>query len=120
MRLILLAACTLLLSTPAIAADQFDLVCRAKDKTERYRVNLATGEFCTDECEVMGRLHESSETVIVFQHDRPGRFARQEVYIGVDRRTGVWRWSFKAGFFTEEHTGTCEAAPFSGFGPTKF
>ena len=108
-----------LLSTPAIAADQFDLVCSAKKDRTRFRVDLTTGEYCADKCDQVRRIAEVTSGMIVFRQDEPKPPENIRGYNRVNRITGAWEWySFAPQFdiTPQDIRGTCEPAPFSGFG----
>ncbi|APR51986.1 hypothetical protein CA223_06845 [Sphingomonas koreensis] len=108
-------------STPAMAADQFDLVCTAKKVTERYRVDLARGEWCADKCERVVPISKVTTTTITLLSKEKQFASDYTVLKQVDRTTGEWTdVSFGGGFEGVNRKGRCEAASFSGFPATKF
>lgn len=108
----------LLAATPAVAADQFDLVCVAKKDSEHYRINLQTGEWCFGSCKRVMKIKEVTEGTITLFDDKPTDAVRTTAYNRIDRRTGQWEWynySPDLSIVAMHITGTCEPAPFSGF-----
>lgn len=113
----------LMVATPAAAADQFDLVCSAKKVSERYRVDLTSGEYCTAECKTVRKIQEVTTGVIVFQRTEPKVRRDPRILDQVNRTTGEW---FSSNYFPgidlvpDMKQGTCQSAPFSGFPASKF
>jgi hypothetical protein len=101
--------------------QQFDLICtgtatdanyRTDPITRRYRVDLAATRWCVAECTVRP-ISEVNNTQIVFDESKAAyRGDPSERLDYVDRTTG--KWSFFTSYWQGE--GTCEPAPFSGFG----
>lgn len=111
-----------LISTPAAAADQFDLICKSAKETERYRVDLARGEWCLGDCRNVIKIASVTSGVIIFaekkqQHPRDSWASNQ-----VNRVTGEWRWySFDPKYSRQQDIrGQCESAPFTGLPAAKF
>jgi hypothetical protein len=119
MKAILMAAA--LLSTPALAADQFDLICtgQAKDTmtsretpiARHYHLDLTTGQYCYNECTVR-QLNEVNSSQIVFEETQ-AQFPRDHnaSLDYVSRTTG--RWEFFTSYWNG--SGRCEVAPFTSF-----
>lgn len=104
----------LLLASPAFAADQFDLVCvvsepaDVKNMTSRYRVDLASGEWCMDKCAGTQKIAGLTSTRITF-------FAGRSLGHYTDRITGAWVYASRG----RVARGQCTLAPFTGFGAEK-
>jgi len=119
-----------LLATPAMAADQFDLVCKGQQRTSaagkwkpyevRYRVDLSEMVYCRFNCKTLETVESADAARIVFQsvQGRPGSTTALHY---VDRSDGNWRYflSGPVGLIGDAE-GHCEAAPFSGFPAAKF
>lgn len=109
-----------MISTPAIAADQFDLVCKGGGKPVRYRIDLAKGEACSDSCDrvwKIGRVTSGEISVI----DRAPNYANDlEERMVVNRQSGEWRYFMSLSGKSATDQGTCEVATFSGFPAAKF
>lgn len=120
-------------ASPALAAEQFDLVCRGQVRwapagklqpvERRYRVDLTAGTWCLDACTATEQLASVGQAEIVFkQADRtlpPGAYFEHTV----NRTTGAWKNTYiQRGAFSTywDYSGTCEPAPFSGMPATKF
>lgn len=118
-----------LAAAPAVAADQFDLVCKGEAKTyvlgeaspveARYRVDLKAGRWCKDECAITQPIHAVEDWKIEFlSHPAANEGERQEME-WVDRRSGAWSVSsitandLRARFYSA--SGTCTPAAFSSF-----
>jgi hypothetical protein len=119
-----------MLAGEARAAEQFDLVCkgeirespsqkRGEPREVRYRVDLAKGEWCREACTVVQHLTDVTTSRITFYREETP-LPRRVRYEWIDRATGSWLELVDDRFWYRIE-GTCEAAPFSGFGsPTKF
>lgn len=109
-----------LIATPAMAADQFDLVCKFGSSTVRYRVDLIRGEACQAECSRiwrMGPISDGELRLLDLDSSDPSEVPQT---ITVNRQTGELRhWIGGIGRPILE-TGRCESAPFSGFPARKF
>lgn len=113
-----LALSMALLASPAAAADQFDLVCRSKDETVRYRVDLATKEWCWEQCRFgTWRIADVTSSRIVFKDEKTDT---STVTNTVDRSTGINRRFNRNRYSTFASSADCEIAPFSGFPKAKF
>jgi len=118
--LMLLAA-----ATPVMAADQFDLICTAKKQTQHFRVDLARGVWCREECKDVIPLVSVSQTRIVFVDRQPKLRGDETHYLYVDRETGRWyeySWFPSFELIGTTTNGTCQPEAFSGFPvvPTRF
>lgn len=118
-----------MVSTPAMAADQFDLICQGRAKygasaswqkfENRYRVDLAAKRWCRDNCERVMPLADVNEARITFTsiHD--------DATIGdvdhfVERASGHLVEIHSSRFSPQTVAAQCEAAPFSGMPEKKF
>ncbi len=106
-----------LLAAPAMAADQFDLICKYGSTPIRYRIDVARGEACEEECARVWRMGPSTagELRVLDLDSSDPTEVRQT--ITVNRQTGELK-HWIAGRYVE--TAVCEAAPFSGFPSPKF
>ncbi len=117
----LLIAC---MASPAIAAEQFDLICTSKSEREHYRVDLDRSEWCAGDCSQVMKF-QSVTSGMLTMHDHIPTFPRDSRYsLTVNRVTGEWLWyNFNPVYrSTQDIKGTCTAAPFSGInaGATRF
>ena len=120
MRALALALC--LIATPAMAAEQFDLVCTAKKTSERYRVDLARGEWCFGECDFVQKVASVTSGLIVLSEHRPAFDGDKIAANRINRVSGEWEWyNFDTKLMVSmDHKGKCEPAPFSGMPAAKF
>lgn len=111
-----------LFSTPAAAADQFDLICKSAEETERYRVDLARGEWCLGDCKNVIKIASVTSGLIVFAEKKPQFPGDSRASNQVNRVTGEWIWySFDRRYSSQQDIrGQCESAPFSGLPTAKF
>ena len=113
----------------------FDLVCAGELKTEsivgneakpystRYRVDLANGKWCEDDCSEISAIFKTSPGVIVFESiDKDAPSERVRKINNVSRETGQHLALYTsrsiggaAGIVTMRWAGQCEKADFSGF-----
>ncbi|MBO9377917.1 hypothetical protein GG804_14175 [Sphingomonas histidinilytica] len=122
MKVIILAA-IVAITSPAVAADQFDLVCTSKKTSERYRVDLARNEFCFGECEQVMPIAEVTSGMIVLRKTDPSPPENSTIYNQINRITGEWEWynySPRLSITAQDIRGHCEPAEFSGFPAAKF
>lgn len=136
------AAIIAIMLATAGAADTFDLLCAgqvstesiAENKTEsyshRYRVDLASGQWCEGDCSEINLIAKVNPGSIVFENvdkDAPSERVRQ--INNVSRETGqhlaLYTYRSSAGpmsILTIRWRGICERADFSGFpkGGAKF
>lgn len=112
------ALALLAMSAPAVAADQFDLICTSKyhDATFHYRVDLAADLWCaTSETKDIFGKRASNDRCAPVIFSGVGSdvllFNSYAPFHQVDRVTG--EWYYKDG--GEGYRGSCERAPFSGF-----
>jgi hypothetical protein len=111
------------MSTSAMAADQFDLVCTAKKTMVRYRVDLTRGEWCFDQCKLVQKLAEVTAGEIVLIRDKPLSPRDSETENRISRSDGSWYWynySPRTSVVPNVTKGVCEPAAFSGFPTNKF
>ena len=128
---IMLAA---MLASPAMAADQFDLVCkgtvkeavagRPKPTEVRYRIDIDAREWCRDACTETYPIAAVEPGNLVLREHVPERRGDFRSYQTVDRTSGAW-----ADYFNDfqglnglyfETTGVCTADAFGGFPAKKF
>lgn len=120
MRTIILA--TMLMATPAAAADQFDLVCTAKKEQQRYRIDLGAGEWCSGDCSTVRKIAEVTTGMITLVNLAPQPPRNETTYNRINRQTGAWEWfNEEPGYSSiQDIKGSCSASPFSGFPAAKF
>ncbi|WCT75039.1 hypothetical protein PQ455_07440 [Sphingomonas naphthae] len=112
-----------LLATPALAADQFDLICTAKKTTVRYRVDLARGEWCDGDCKVTRKITAVTTGFLTLVDENPTSEHAYRESTTVNRVDGSWytmsyfTWSSRVPSATK---GTCEPTAFTGFPAAKF
>jgi hypothetical protein len=108
-----------MIATPAAAADQFDLVCEGKvgalSFSARYRVNLATREWCEDSCERTRGISAVTARTIVLYNKLKASDLDSEARISINRETGEWSDYYSSPDQGWDEIGKCEVAPFSGF-----
>lgn len=109
-----------LMATPALAADQFDLVCERGKSTVRYRVDLAKGEACSDSCDRVWKMGPATSGELKLVDRRPAYRGDLEEVATVNRATGEYRYFMSMAGRSDSNTGTCEPATFSGFPPARF
>ena len=119
MRAIILAGALLAVPSAAAEQQQFDLVCQGGGVTERYRVDLARNEACTDTCDRTWKMGEPTSGELKLIDRAPAYRGDLEERSTVNRATGEWRYRLDFhGPITR--SGSCEPAPFSGFPAKKF
>lgn len=120
MRALALALC--LVSTPALAAEQFDLLCKGDRETRQYRIDLTSGEYCFDKCVRIMKIAEVTAGMITLYNDKPTVREPATSYNTINRLTGEWRWyNYDPRYSTiQDVQGTCERKPFSGMPTAKF
>ncbi len=116
----------LALASPAVAADQFDLSCMTAKPKKRsvpftIKIDLVAGEWCIGKCEIVSKIASVTTSMIVLSetdNDREGQAGQW-----VNRLTGEYyfydRKPGQALFGWWSQKGTCEPAPFTGFGAEK-
>lgn len=111
-----------LAAPPAIAANQFDLICTANKTKVHYRVDLDTPLYCEADCSDPYKISDITPSMIVFErHERA--FARDKEILEQVRTNGAWIKFFDSGSGTKTSTsltGQCRREPFSGFYPRRF
>lgn len=104
-------------AAPALAADQFDLICTSSyhDATFHYRVDLTANQWCVTQdqgrrltdigstCPTYPIASVSSDTIL---------FSSYPIQLAA-RDSG--KWAYGATGSGVEYRGTCAPAPFSGF-----
>lgn len=128
---------SLLCAAPALAADQFDLVCTGKQRldfpgrwapfSKTYRIDLAGNRWCMEACKAPQPIFSASATKL--QLVKPADSGSSEDGSArtheIDRTTGEMvdftmtgpRAALSLWFETR---GTCEPRPFSGMPTAKF
>ena len=111
-----------LVSVPAAAAEQFDLICKAKNDEVRYRIDLTSGEWCAGDCKVVMKIAEVTSGVITLYDDKPTVKEPVTSYNTINRISGEWRWyNYDPRYSTvQDVNGKCEPAEFTGFPAQKF
>lgn len=110
-----------LVAVPALAADQFDLLCtggRGGRETMHYRLDLARGEYCFGKCESIAKIAGVTSGMITLYDDQPKFSGDTRSYNTINRITGEWRWynfSPRLSVAAMDITGSCELDDFSGF-----
>lgn len=137
MKLVLFAAVAIVCcSSPVLAADQFNLDCSGTEETfnaleipplttkpyrEVFRVDLAKGRYCADDCQGTGEIFEITETRIEFSEPADSDRVRGTHFFYVSRVTGeLTNYSRPARSpiaFTVK--AECKVTPFSGFPPVE-
>ncbi|MGE5562072.1 MAG: hypothetical protein ACM3ZV_02050 [Bacillota bacterium] len=117
-------------SSAAAEQKQFDLKCTGTAKTETQKVDgpfqrtihvdLASGQYCNDECTSVRRIASVDPLRIAFEWGEASAFSMNRVT--VDRRTG----EYVIGQLNVEPnkwivgSATCSPAPFTPFPATRF
>lgn len=115
--LMMLAGAT---AAPAIAADQFDLICKAGKSTTHYRVDLARNEACESTCDRVWKMGEATSGELKLINRVPAYRGDLEERATVNRATGEYRYYSSLSGHHDSEEGKCEPAPFSGFPQAKF
>lgn len=126
--------CLALVSAPATAADQFDLVCvgsakyrpgaRAEPVTYRYRIDLTAGNWCRGDCRTVEKIQLIEAGRLVFSEEEDKLSNRAIYRHEIDRLTGEWieiddNPRSALGLYLNI-SGKCEPADFSGLPAPKF
>lgn len=130
MRAIIIAAVISLLPAQAIAADQFDLICKGREKTRtwgkwlpietRYRIDLSAKAWCKGNCQRTFVIQDVNDARITFvSASEPDPAAGSTLHY-VDRVDGRWVDAVHNSVVNFDTEGTCEPAPFSGLPANKF
>lgn len=114
MRAIILLAAMLAVPGAAAEQQQFDLICKGSGAEVRYRVDLARNEACSDGCDRVWKMGETTTGELKLVDKVPAYRGDLEERSTVSRSTGKWR------YFLDFHgviarDGECQAAPFTGF-----
>lgn len=129
-----LAVALVLVASPAIAADQFDLKCKgtrqiginepAKPLEYGLRINLATKQWCWDHCEEVYPIQEVRADRIVLRDVVEDTLRKRITDKNIiNRQTGdhsVILIEIRPYQTFLETKGYCEPGPFTGFPKTKF
>lgn len=108
-----------LLCSPAVAADQFDLVCMFGKTEVRYRVDLERGEACQGACDRVWKMGAITSGEIVLLDTMADYQTEVAQKIVVNRTSGnLQHWIGRFRPFTE--SATCRSGDFSGFPVAKF
>lgn len=116
-----------LLSAPAVAADQFDLVCEGKltyspDKPvkfrTRYRVDLSAMAWCTDDCQEIHKIVEVQPGKIVLKREEATLRSSYRGERVVDRLSGKLSADFSTSTSSLREEAMCTTDGFSGM-PSK-
>ncbi|MFN3858150.1 MAG: hypothetical protein ACK4RV_10390 [Caulobacter sp.] len=130
MKVAITALIASLVAAPALAADQFDLLCTGTVKwratgaaepwSSRYRVDLAAKIWCQGECTETRPLVSADNSRIVFvERDAPGQ-RRDLEWHRVSRTTGKLTHYVSSGSLYMDVEANCEPAAFSGMPRAKF
>jgi hypothetical protein len=130
---------SLLCAAPALAAEQFDLLCAGQVRkdvpgrwapyTKTYRIDLAAGRWCLGNCSVVSPIFAVTASKIVLQEptDSSKSADGSALTHEIDRTSGaVTNYSYRPPLFAGgsvwwwEERGVCEARPFSGMPAAKF
>jgi hypothetical protein len=111
-----------MITMPAMAADQFDLVCTSARSEARYRLDLERAEWCEGSCDRVLPIKSVTAGLITFYDDQPSPPHFERKYKTVNRISGEWRWYFGDRSITAamDVRGVCRPSDFSGFPKTKF
>lgn len=131
MRSILIGVVVALLAGQAVAADQFDLVCKGwtRDRVQgpkqplevRYRVDAAAKLWCQADCHLVQAIQEITPGMITFRSNLLEAGRQSDFFDQTISRSSGELTDFMAGSYIYwERGGTCEPAPFSGFPAGKF
>ncbi|MBU3076530.1 hypothetical protein [Sphingomonas quercus] len=117
-----------LATTPALAADQFDLLCKGQQKftpdgaatpiEAHYRVDVAAGSYCRDQCIGIDKLAGAAPGKIAFKAHAKANEQDELVDESYEPATGKWVDLYAGPYPPGEYAATegkCEAATFSGF-----
>lgn len=110
----------LIVATPAIAADQFDLMCTSNRGSDHYRIDLVRGEWCHDKCEAVFKIEEVTSGLLTLHNQQPTEEDRTTSYTRINRVTGEWSMYYSTRYTTILRSGVCAPAPFSGMPQPKF
>src|SRR3546814_2889270 len=97
-------------ASPALAADQFDLVCTSTEgSADRYRIDLTKGEACSGNCDRIWKMGEATTGELKVINKQPAFRGDMEESMFVDRQTGQYRYynyidGLRPHSRSEEHT----------------
>src|SRR3546814_13062201 len=76
------------IASPALAADQFDLVCTSTEgSADRYRIDLTKGEACSGNCDRIWKMGEATTGELKVINKQPAFRGDMEECMFVDRQT---------------------------------
>jgi len=115
-----------LLGTPALAADQFDLVCKGQERysvvgrwkpaSYRYRIDLQSLRWCSGTCDGTSKIEDVSDGVITLSDKKREPFNSSTETHWIGRRKGDLHYAYSSGpGLYEEREAQCEPAEFTGF-----
>lgn len=115
-----------LVATPAMAADQFDLVCQTEAKHSingrwakeelRYRVDLGALRWCQGACNGTDEVVEVKDTQLTLINREPKLSSAPTELLWIDRQSGALSYIRTGGIGNyEQRRGRCERTAFSGF-----
>lgn len=111
-------------ASPAVAADQFDLICKGRTKRDaaHFRIDLKQGEWCREDCRGTFKIASVTEGRLTLEDSKPAFRGDAERSIWINRISGEYAESGVAykGAMPDSSGGTCEASEFSGFPAKKF
>lgn len=90
MRLVLMLT-AIAFTTPALAADSYDLACSSKNADVRYHLDLKQGKWCVDECRKVQAIAEVNGDEIFLVKHHVIFTNRPTGEISVNATTGAWR-----------------------------
>lgn len=107
-----------LMASPAMAADQFDLLCSFGKTPVRYRIDIPRGEACEGDCTRVWKMGPVTAGEIRLL-DTLSSAEEVPQTITINRQTGALKhWIGGRRSLTEQ--AICEPTKFSGFPPPKF
>jgi hypothetical protein len=119
-------------SSPAVAADQFDLICAGTQRTlfgvtdkqepysERFRIDLKTQQWCRADCGAVRKIAEVQQAYLRLEPSSneltaDGQKRFDQVISRTDGRLLTVYMVNGRNFFSMTTAATCKSAPFSGF-----
>lgn len=129
----IVAAFAMLSAAPAIAADQYDLVCKGTEQKktgvaatpwkETFRIDLATKRWCRGACTSAGPISSiTPDEIVIMDTRRPGT-GPADAALWFSRTSGKVREYVEAGWSGSSFdiaNGTCVRDLYSGMPGQKF
>lgn len=119
-----------LMSSPALAADQFDLAChgqyrerinaKPKPTDGSLRIDLKAGSWCAADCKTVFAIAAVEPGRIVLSQSDPADTVAAYNYYTIDRVSGEYHHHMSGSLSYWDDRGVCEVRPFSGFPAAKF